>query len=140
LNAGWDAPSGLWLAASVAYAWRTSEASFTAEWFSIDAGVGYRSQLGEAVSVGALVFAGAERARFEVLAAGVSRSEALWNPRVGVGADVRWQVWPAFGFWAAARGSSMLRRSSLYVAPDREPIDGLPVDLAVTAGVAWWLR
>jgi hypothetical protein len=140
LNAGWDAPSGLWLATSVAYAWRTSEASFTAEWFSIDAGVGYRSQLGEAVSAGALLFAGAQRARFEVLAAGVVRSEALWSPRLGIGADVRWQVLPAFGVWAAARGSSTLRGSRLFIAPNLDPVEGLPVDLAVTAGVAWWLH
>jgi hypothetical protein len=140
LNAGWDAPSGLWLATTLAYAWRTSQATFTAQWFSIDAGVGYRGSLGETVSAGALLFAGAQRARFEILAAGVLRSEAVWNPRVGVVADARWQVWPAFGFWAEARGSSLLRESRLLVAPDREPIEGLPVDLGLTAGVAWWPR
>jgi hypothetical protein len=139
LRAGWHGVSGWQLTTSVGYAWRTSEDPFTAAWFSLDAGVGYRLALSDAFSVGAMVFGGAQRARFEVLAAGVSRSEAIWNPRVGLGLDARWRVSPGFGFWAAAEATSPGRQSRLFLLPGEPPIQGSAVDATATVGLGWWL-
>jgi len=140
LRAGWHGASGWQLVTSFCVAWRISEEPYTAAWVSLEAGAGYRWSLSDAVSVGALLSAGAERARFEVLAAGVSRSEASLTPRVGLGVDVRWRATQSFGAWASGEGRSSGRGGRLFVAPDREPIPALPIDLALLAGVGWWLE
>lgn len=140
LRAGWQATSGWQLAASLGLAWRTSEETFTAAWASLELGVGYRLDVFDALSVGALIFAGAERARFEVLAPGVSRAEVRWNPRLGVGLDTRWRATTSFGLWASAEGSSAGRETRLFVLPDRDPIRSSPVDLSLRAGLGWWIE
>jgi hypothetical protein len=138
LRAGWHTVDGWQLATSLAVAWRTSEQTFTASWMSLQAGVGYRLALSDAVSVGTLVFGGVERARFEVLAAGVSHSEARYGPRFGLSVDGRWRASEGFGLWLAADGSSAGRESRLFVAPDLESIRSYPIDVALFLGVAWW--
>jgi hypothetical protein len=138
LRAGWHGIDGWQLATSLAVAWRTSEETFTASWMSLQAGVGYRLALSDAVSVGTLVFGGVERARFEVLAAGVSHSEASYSPRFGLGVDGRWRASEGLGIWVAADGSSAGRESRLFVAPEIDSIRSYPIDVALFLGVAWW--
>jgi hypothetical protein len=138
LRAGWHGIDGWQLASSLAVAWRTSEETFTAAWMSLEAGAGYRLAPSDAVSVGALVFGGVERARYEVLAAGVSHAETRYGPRFGLGVDAHWRASDGFGAWISAEGSSSGRESRLFVAPDRAPIGSYPIDLALFLGVAWW--
>jgi hypothetical protein len=140
LRAGWQARSGWQLVASLGLAGRTSEDTFTAVWASLEAGAGYRLDVSDAFSLGALVFGGVQRARFEVLAAGVSRAEVRWNPRLGLGLDARWRATQGFGLWASAEGSSAGRESRLFLLPDRDPIRSSPVDLALSGGIGWWIE
>jgi hypothetical protein len=140
LRAGWRATSGWQLVASLGVAGRTSRETFTAVWASLDAGVGYRLDVSDAFSVGALIFGGVQRSRFEVLAAGASRAEVRWNPRLGLGLDAGWRATQAFGLWAAAEGSSVGRESRLFVFPDRDPIRSSPVDLTLVGGLGWWIE
>jgi hypothetical protein len=140
LRAGWHGVSGWQLATSLGFAWRTSEESFTASWASLDAGVGYRLSVSDAVDLGALFFGGVQRARFEVLAAGVSRSDARLNPRFGLGADARWRPSQSFGAWAAADASSSGRQSRLFLAPDRAPISDAAFNVALLVGIGWWVE
>jgi hypothetical protein len=140
LRGAWQAHGGLTLGTSLGYAWRASSRDFTAEWLSLEAGVGYRLDLSDATSVGVMLLGGAQRARFEVLAGGESRSEALWNPRAGVELDARWRATSGFGVWAAVEGGTGGRSSRLFVAPDRDPIEGAAVDAAFTLGLGWWLE
>jgi hypothetical protein len=140
LHAAWQAESGLSFGTSLGYAWRASSRDFTAEWLSLEAGVGYRLDLSDATSVGLMLLGGVQRARFEVLAAGESRSEALWNPRAGVALDARWRVTSGFGAWAAVEGGTAGRSTRLFVAPDREPIQAAAVDGAFILGLGWWIE
>lgn len=140
LRAGWQAPSGWQLVTSLGYAWRASTVDFTAAWLSLDVGVGYRLAASDAFSAGALLLGGAERGRFEVLAAGVPRAEARWSPRLGLELDARFRASSGFGAWAALQGASDGRERRLFVAPERDPIRSAPVDLAITAGVGFWLE
>jgi hypothetical protein len=138
LRAAWHGISGWQLATSLGLAWRTSEESFTAAWVTLEAGAGYRLVVDDAFSVGTLVFAGAQRARFEVLAAGESRAETRYNPRFGLGIDARWRASASFGAWASAEGSSTGRETHLFIAPDRDPVSSYPVEVALFLGVGWW--
>lgn len=139
VRGAWQSQSGFTLAVSLGYAWRTSARDFAAEWLSIAAGIGYRWYVSDALSFGALLAGGAQRARFEVLAAGQERVEALWNPRVGLELDGRWRVTSGFGLWGAVEGNSGGRESRLFLAPEREPIRALPIDISAAAGLGWWL-
>jgi hypothetical protein len=139
LRGGWVAPSGLSLSAAFGSAWRTSSETFTAAWLHFDLGVGYRIPLSDAVSIGTGIFAGVQRARFEILAAGVSRSEARWNPRVGASLDAWWRTSSGFGLWAGVEVSTVGRESLLYVTPGAEPLRAAPVDGAALLGAGWWL-
>jgi hypothetical protein len=140
LRGAWQGESGLTLGTSLGYAWRASSRDFTAEWLSLEAGVGYRLALSDAMSFGLLLLGGAQRARFEVLAAGESRSEALWNPRVGIELDGRWRATSGFGVWASVEGGTAGRSSRLFVAPEREPIQAAAVDAVFALGLGWWLE
>jgi hypothetical protein len=140
LRGAWQGVSGLSLGGSLGYAWRVSSRDFTAEWLSLGAGVGYRLAVSDALSFGVQVLGGAQRARFEVLAAGVDRSEARWNPRASVELDGRWRVSSGFGVWGGAEVGSVGRSSRLFVAPGRDPISSAPVDVALAVGLGWWLE
>jgi len=140
LRGAWQGESGLTFGTSLGYAWRASSRDFTAEWLSLEAGVGYRLDLSDATSFGVMLLGGAQRARFEVLAGGESRSVARWNPRAGVELDGRWRVTSGFGVWAALEGGTAGRSSRLFVAPDREPIQAAGVDGVFALGLGWWLE
>lgn len=140
LRGGWQGVSGLSFGASLGYAWRASSRDFTAEWLSLEAGIGYRLVVSDAVSFGAMLLGGAQRARFEVVAAGVSRVEARWNPRAGVELDARWRASSGFGVWAGVEAGSAGRSSRLFVAPERDPIQAAPIDGALAAGLGWWIE
>lgn len=140
LRGAWQGVGGLSFGGSLGYAWRASSRDFTAEWLSLQAGVGYRLAVSDALSVGAMVLGGAQRARFEVLAAGVDRSEARWNPRASIELDGRWRATSGFGVWASAEVGSVGRSSRLFVAPGRDPIQSAPVDIAIAAGLGWWIE
>jgi hypothetical protein len=144
LRAGWHFESGLAILGSVGYALGSADEPSVA-WLTFDAGVGYRFALSERLNVGASVFAGAERARFELPAdasspgSDASQSEALLSPRLGLTGDVWWRAAPMFGFWAALEGSTAGRQTRLFIAPDREPARSLPVALELSAGFGFWL-
>jgi hypothetical protein len=142
LRGGWHFESGLALLASAGYALGSTEEPSVA-WLTFDAGVGYRFALSERLNVGASLFAGAERARFEVSAStaaeGVSQSEARFTPRLGLAGDVWWRAAPMFGFWASLEGSTSGRETRVFIAPDREPATSLPVSLALSAGFGFWM-
>lgn len=140
LRAGWQATSGWQLVTSLGFAGRTSQETFTAVWAWLEAGVGYRLDVSDDFSVGALIFGGVQRARFEVLEAGVSQAGVRWNPRLGLGLDARWRATRGFGLWASAEGSSVGRESRLFVFPDRDPIRSSPVDLTLVGGIGWWIE
>jgi hypothetical protein len=140
LRGAWQLQGGLSLGASLGYAWRASSRDFTAEWLSLAAGVGYRLDLSDATSFGVMLLGGAQRARFEVVAAGESRQEAIWNPRAGVELDARWRATSGFGVWAAVEGGTAGRSSRLFVAPDRDPIEGAAVDGVFALGLGWWIE
>ncbi|HTV18486.1 MAG TPA: hypothetical protein VMG12_07440 [Polyangiaceae bacterium] len=140
LRGSWQARSGLSLGGSLGYAWRASSSEFTAEWFSLEAGVGYRWDATDALSFGALALGGAQRARFEVRAAGVDRAEARWNPRAALELDGRWRATQGFGLWLDAEGSTTGRESRLFVTPERDPIRSSPVEVSVAAGLGWWIE
>lgn len=139
LRATWQASSGLSVGAALGQAWRTSERDFTAQWLSLEAGLGYRLSASDATSFGLTLLGGVQRASFEVLAAGVARSEALWNPRGGVELDARWRASPGFGVWAALGVGTVGRSSRLFVAADRDPIQAGALDAAAALGLGWWL-
>jgi hypothetical protein len=141
LRGGWHFESGLALLGSVGYALGSAEEPSVA-WLTFDAGVGYRFALSERLSVGASLFAGAERARFELPAATsptVSQSEARFSPRLGLVGDVWWRAAPMFGFWASLEGSTSGRETRVFIAPDREPATSLPVAVALCAGFGFWM-
>ena len=142
LRGGWHFESGLALLASAGYALGSAEEPSVA-WLTFDAGVGYRFALSERLNVGASLFAGAERARFELPAsatsATVSQSEARFSPRLGLAGDVWWRAAPMFGFWASLEGSTSGRETRVFIAPDREPATSLPVALAFSAGFGFWM-
>lgn len=141
LRAGWHFESGLALLGSAGYALGSAEEPSVA-WLTFDAGVGYRFALSERLNVGASLFAGAERARFELPAATprtVSQSEARFSPRLGLAGDVWWRAAPMFGFWASLEGSTSGRETRVFIAPDREPATSLPVALALSAGFGFWM-
>lgn len=142
LRGGWHFESGLTLLASAGYALGSAEEPSIA-WLTFDAGVGYRFALSERLNVGASLFAGAERARFELPATApsepVSQSEARFSPRLGLAGDVWWRAAPMFGFWASLEGSTSGRETRVFIAPDREPATSLPVALALSAGFGFWL-
>lgn len=140
LRGAWQSESGLTFGVGLGYARRSSSEDFTAEWLSAEAGVGYRLVASDALSFGALVFGGAQRARFEVLAGGEERSQVRWNPRVGLELDGRWRATAGFGIWAAVAGSSPGRESRLFVAPTRDPIRSSALDISAAAGLGWWLE
>jgi hypothetical protein len=140
LRGTWQAPSGLTLGTSLGYAWRASARDFTAEWLSLAGGAGYRWDASDATSFGVMLLAGAERARFEVLAAGDSRTEARWNPHAGAELDVRWRATAGFGVWAAIEGGTVGRSSRLFLAPGGDPIQVSAFDVAFAAGLGGWLE
>jgi len=140
LRGGWHFESGLALLASAGYALGSAEEP-SVTWLTFDAGVGYRFALSERLNVGASLFAGAERARFELPSASqsLSQSEARFSPRLGLAADVWWRAAPMFGFWASLEGSTSGRETRVFIAPDREPARSLPVALALSVGFGFWL-
>jgi hypothetical protein len=138
LRGAWQAPGGLSLGASFGYAWRASSRDFTAEWLSLAAGVGYRLDASDALSFGVMLLGGAQRARFEVLAAGQERWAALWNPLGGVVPAPRWRATAGFGAWAAIGGGTLGRSSRLYVAPGRDPIEAGAFEAGFAVGLGWW--
>lgn len=137
LRAGWSDARGLQLAGALSYAVRASRETFSADWYTLRAGAGYRLQ-GERASAGVLLWGGAQRARFEVLAGGVSRSETRWNPLVGLGADARFRLTPWLGVWAALDATTLARESRLFISADREPVGAFFVDVAGIVGLAAW--
>jgi hypothetical protein len=94
----------------------------------------------DALSFGAMLLGGAQRLRFEVLAAGEERSETRWNPRASLALDGRWRATSGFGVWAGADVGSVGRTSRLFVAPGRDPIQSAPIDIALAVGLGWWLE
>lgn len=142
LRGGWHFESGLALLASAGYAVGSAEDASVA-WLTFDAGVGYRHALSERLNVGASLFAGAERARFELSPGAtpqrVSQSETRFSPRLGLAADVWWRAAPMFGFWASLEGSTSTRETRVFITPDREPTTSLPVALAFSAGFGFWM-
>lgn len=140
LRGSWVARSGVSVTTSFGAAWRASSETFTASWLYFDAGLGYRFALSDAVSLGATLFGGAQRARFEVLAGGVSQSSTRWNPRLGASLDGWWRTASGFGLWANVEVGTLGRESRLYVTPGADPIQALPVDAAAMLGAGWWFR
>jgi hypothetical protein len=138
LRAGWQHVAGWQIVTSLGAAWRTSQSEFTAAWLSLDAGVGYRWLTSNALSLGAHVFGGAEGTRFEVLARAEESTEVRLNPRAGLALDGRWRLGPSIGAWVGAEVSSIGRERRLFIAPEREPIVGSAIELALSLGVGWW--
>jgi hypothetical protein len=138
-RAGWASSSGWQLLSSIGYSLRASEQTFTAAWFSLQAGVGYRLQLAEHFSSAISLQAGVQQMRFEVLSGGVADTQQRWNPLGSVGVDGWWRPSSAFGVWAGLDAQSIGRRSRLLLEPDRLAATSYPVDLTFAVGVGWWL-
>jgi cell division septation protein DedD len=152
LRGGYHFESGLVLLASASYALGSQEEPAVA-WLSLDAGVGYRLALSERLNVGAGLFAGAERARYELSAevapsetpagalapVAAPRSETSLSPRFGLTADVWWRAVPMFGLWAALDGSTSGRETRVFISPDREPARAFPLAVALSVGFGFWL-
>jgi hypothetical protein len=102
--------------------------------------VGYRLDASDAASFGVTLLGGAQRVRFEVLAAGDSRSDSRWNPHAGIELDARWRATAGFGAWAAIEGGTLGRSSRLFLAPERDPIQAPAFDAAFAVGLGWWVE
>jgi hypothetical protein len=140
LRGTWAARSGFSVTTSMGATWRATSETFTASWLFFDAGVGYRFALSEATSLGATLFGGAQRARFEVLVEGVSAADTRWNPRIGASLDGWWRTASGFGLWANVEATTVGRESLLFVSPGADPIRSQPFDAAAMLGAGWWFR
>ena len=140
LRAGWHFEGGLEILGAAGYALGSTDDPFSVEWLTFDAGVGYRIALSERLNVGASLFVGAQRARFELSAAEASRIEASLSPRFGLSGDVWWRAVPMFGLWASLEASTTGRETRLFVAPGSAPIRSSTAAGALTVGFGFWFR
>jgi hypothetical protein len=138
-RAGWASSSGWQLLSSIGYSLRASEQTFTAAWFSVQGGLGYRLQLSEQLSSALSLQAGVQQMRFEVLSGGVADTQQRWNVLGSLGVDGWWRPSASFGVWAGLEAQSIGRRSRLLLDGDRLAATSYPVDLNLTFGVGWWL-